>query len=30
MYVQDKEAYKHTLDLLEIFVDIDEIRTDGQ
>jgi len=30
VYVQDKEAYKHTLDLLEIFVDIDEIRTDGQ
>ncbi len=29
VYVQDKEAYARTLDLLEIFVDIDEIRTDG-
>ncbi len=30
LYVQDKQAYAHTIDLLEIFVDIDEVRTDGQ
>jgi hypothetical protein len=29
LYVQDEEAYAHTIDLLEIFVDIDEVRTDG-
>jgi len=30
LYVQDKEAYAKTIDLLGIFVDIDEVRTDGQ
>lgn len=29
VYVQDKDAYKHTLDLIEIFVDVDEVRTNG-
>ncbi len=29
LYVQDKEAYAKTIDLLGIFVDIDEVRTDG-
>ncbi len=29
IYVQDKEAYQHTVDLLGIFVDIDEVREYG-